>query len=76
MLRDTMGQADTVQERRALDRKTYSIQEAADLLGIGRSLAYELAQEGTLPGVRRLGRRYVVSKSVLDGWLGLAPVGE
>ena len=36
-------------------RLTYSVEEAADLLGIGRSLAYELAQEGTLPGVRRFG---------------------
>ena len=50
----TKGQADTEQERLALDRKTYSIEEAAQLLGIGRSLAYELAREGTLPGVRRL----------------------
>jgi excisionase family DNA binding protein len=50
-------------------RLTYSIQEAADLLGIGRSLAYDLAKEGTLPGVRRLGRRYVVSRAALDGWL-------
>ncbi len=50
-------------------RLTYSIQEAADQLGIGRSLAYELAQAGTLPGVRRLGRRYVVSKTALDAWL-------
>ena len=52
-----------------LDRKTYTIQEAADLLGIGRTLCYELAQEGTLPGVHRLGRRYVVSKAALDAWL-------
>jgi excisionase family DNA binding protein len=50
-------------------RLTYSVEEAAGLLGIGRSLAYELAQEGTLPGVRRLGRRYVVSKQALDAWL-------
>lgn len=50
-------------------RFTYSIQEVADLLGIGRSLAYELAQEGTLPGVKRLGRRYVVSRAALDAWL-------
>ena len=68
-VRNTQGRADTEQERPALDRKTYSIQEAAGLLGIGRSLAYELAQEGTLPGVRRLGRRYVVSRAALDGWL-------
>jgi excisionase family DNA binding protein len=54
-------------------RLTYSVEEAADLLGIGRSLAYTLAQEGTLPGVRRLGRRYVVSKTALDGWLETPP---
>jgi excisionase family DNA binding protein len=65
----TTGRADTEQERPALDCKTYSIQEAGELLGIGRSLAYELAQEGTLPGVRRLGRRYVVSRAALDAWL-------
>ena len=65
----TEGRANTEQERPALDRMTYSIQEAADLLGIGRSLAYQLSQEGTLPGVRRLGRRYVVSRAGLDAWL-------
>jgi excisionase family DNA binding protein len=55
------------------DRKTYTIQEAADLLGIGRSLAYELAQEGILPGVKRLGRRYLVSRAALDTWLESPP---
>jgi excisionase family DNA binding protein len=50
-------------------RLTYAVEEAAELLGIGRSLAYELAQEGTLPGVKRLGRRYVVSRAALDAWL-------
>jgi excisionase family DNA binding protein len=75
MARNTKGQADTVQERPALDRKTYTVEEAADLLGIGRSLAYELAQEGTLPGVRKLGHRYVVSKAALEVWLdGLSVV--
>jgi excisionase family DNA binding protein len=50
-------------------RLTYAVEEAAELLGIGRSLCYQLAQEGTLPGVRRLGRRYVVSRAALDAWL-------
>jgi excisionase family DNA binding protein len=50
-------------------RLTYSIEEARQLLGIGRSLAYDMAENGTFPGVRRLGRRYVVSKAALDAWL-------
>jgi excisionase family DNA binding protein len=62
------GSATKVLETQPI-RLTYSVEEAGDLLGIGRSLAYELAQEGTLPGVRHLGRRYVVSKQALDAWL-------
>jgi excisionase family DNA binding protein len=50
--------------------KTYTIGEAAQLLGIGRSMAYELARAGELPGAKRLGHRFVVSKVALDGWLG------
>ena len=47
-------------------RRTYSVEEAAKLLGIGRSLAYELARHNELPGVIRLGSRFVVSREVLD----------
>jgi excisionase family DNA binding protein len=50
-------------------RITYTVEEAADLLGLGRSLAYKLAASGELPGVRRLGGRYVVSKAAFDAWL-------
>jgi excisionase family DNA binding protein len=46
------------------------VEEAAALLGIGRGLAYELARRGELPGVIRLGRRYVVSVPSLLGALG------
>jgi excisionase family DNA binding protein len=52
-----------------VDRQVYNITEAARMLGIGRSLAYELANAGELPGVRQVGHRYVVLKSVLDTWL-------
>jgi excisionase family DNA binding protein len=50
-------------------RLTYSVDEARRLLGIGRSLAYQMAEEGTLPGVRKLGGRYVVSKPALHRYL-------
>jgi excisionase family DNA binding protein len=48
---------------------TMSITEAADTLGIGRTLAYELAHTGELPTVR-LGRRLVVPRRALERLLG------
>jgi excisionase family DNA binding protein len=43
--------------------------EAANIIGISRRMAYELARKGELPGVRKLGSRYVVSKKLLEDWL-------
>jgi excisionase family DNA binding protein len=48
---------------------TMSITEAADALGIGRTLAYELARTGELPTLR-LGRRLVVPRRALQRLLG------
>ena len=48
---------------------TLTIKEAAKLLGISRGFAYELARRSELPGCRRLGRRYVVSRLELERWL-------
>ena len=48
---------------------TMSITEAADTLGIGRTLAYELARTGELPTIR-LGRRLVVPRRALERLLG------
>jgi excisionase family DNA binding protein len=38
-----------------------SIGEAAELLGISKDLAYDLARRGGLPGAFQLGRRWRVS---------------
>jgi excisionase family DNA binding protein len=43
---------------------TYSITEAAELLGIGRNSAYEAATRGDLPAIK-LGRRLLVPKAAL-----------
>jgi excisionase family DNA binding protein len=52
-----------------------SVEEAAQLLGIGRGTAYAAAREGTLPGlVARIGSRYVISRARLLA--ALAPAGE
>jgi excisionase family DNA binding protein len=50
-------------------RVTVSIEEAARLLGLGRSAAYEAARRGELP-TRRLGRRLLVPVPALLEWLG------
>lgn len=50
---------------------TLTVEEAAGLLGIGRTMAYSLARSGDLPGVVKLGHRFVVARSVL-----LAAIGE
>jgi excisionase family DNA binding protein len=47
------------------DRLTLTVEEAARLLGIGRSAAYAAAARGELPTVR-LGRRLVVPRAALD----------
>jgi len=48
-----------------LTRLTYTVTEAAVLLGISRAKAYECARTGELP-VLRFGRRLVVPAVALD----------
>ena len=54
-------------------RLTYTIEEAARLIGIGRSSAYQAAQTGEIPTVR-IGRRLLVPVQALEGLL--ATVGS
>lgn len=49
-----------------VERMTYSVEEVAILLGIGRQHAYNLAKANKLPGLIKLGNRYVVSKARID----------
>lgn len=52
------------------DRLTLSIRETAVVLGISRNLCYQLAREGKLPGVIKLGdKRLVVSRVQLENLL-------
>lgn len=46
------------------DRLTLTVDEAADLLGISLSLAYELVRLGELPSVR-LGRRILIPRRAI-----------
>ena len=47
-----------------VERATYTVEEAAKILGISRSTAYECARTGELP-VLRFGRRMVVPATAL-----------
>ena len=53
--------------------QTYTVEEAARLLGVSRGVGYEAARRGELPTIR-LGRRLLVPKIALERMLGISPV--
>ncbi len=54
-----------------LQRLTYTVQEAGDLLGISRGSTYSLVRTGQIPALR-MGRRLLVSRVALEDLLGHA----
>ncbi len=46
-------------------RQTLTVEEAAEVLGIGRNSAYEAIRRGEIPALR-LGRRLVVPRRALE----------
>ena len=50
------------------DKLVFSVTEMAELLGIGRSKAYELVRSGTIPSLR-LGKRIVIPARTLSRFL-------
>ena len=50
------------------DRLVFTVEEAAQLLGISRSFAYEAVQRGEIPSMR-IGRRILVPKAALQRFL-------
>ena len=51
-----------------LERLTVTVEEAGELLGISRALAYEMARTGRLPTLR-FGKRIVVPKKAIENML-------
>lgn len=50
---------------RTTERGTYTVDEAAERLGIGRNAAYEAIKRGELPALR-IGRRIVIPRAALE----------
>jgi excisionase family DNA binding protein len=51
------------------EKRTLTLDEWAHTVGVGRSTAHELARAGKLPGLIKLGGRYLVSRAVMDRML-------
>jgi len=50
------------------EKRTYTIPEAAQVLGISKNLAYDMAAENKIP-VIRLGKRVLVPMAMLNRFL-------
>lgn len=50
------------------ERKTYNIEEAGRLLGVGGNQAYEAARTGQIPTIK-IGKRILVPKAAFDRML-------
>ena len=46
-----------------------SIAEAAIEIGVSESTLYSLANQGKLPGARRIGKRLVIHREIFHEWL-------
>ena len=53
------------------NKLTLTVDEAAERLGIGRSLAYEMVRQGKIPAIR-LGGKWLISKAALERMLECA----
>ena len=54
---------------------TYTVEQAARVLGISRNACYEAARSGQVPTIR-FGRRILVPKVALDKLLSGQPLGN
>lgn len=57
-----------IYQNQALEKRTYTVEEIAAILGIGRSSAYRLVKDGLFQIVR-IGNAIRISKKSFDNWL-------
>jgi len=51
------------------EKLTYTVEEAAQKLGISRGLAYDLVRRGEMPGAIKLGQKRIVISRVQLDWV-------
>ena len=50
-------------------RLAVSIPELSELTGLSEGLLYAKANQGSLPGCRRIGKRFLIHISTFENWL-------
>jgi DNA binding domain, excisionase family len=55
-------------------RLTYTVEEAAHLLGVSRGVAYQYVRQGVIPAAR-VGKRWLIPRKRLHAWLDGQGVG-
>ncbi len=65
---EAAGRSEGEGEDRPVQRLTYSVDEAAELLGISRTSAYEAIRKGEIPHIK-IGKRILIPKSALTNLL-------
>ena len=60
--------ASRTEQSQPAERLTYSVEEAARLLGISRNSAYEAVRRGEIPTIR-IGRRILIPRSRLEAMM-------
>lgn len=58
----------TSNEKKAPQNRTYTVDDIAAILGIGRSSAYKLAKSGTFK-IIRIGNMIRISRQSFEDWL-------
>jgi|GEM_PF-2822270 len=52
-----------------MEKRTYTVMEAAEMLGISKSKAYGHIKNDEIPGVIHLGGRILIRRTVFDQWI-------
>ena len=51
------------------EKRTNTVTEAARIIGVSRSLAYKMANEGRLPIIKVGMKNHVIPKAALEQWI-------
>ena len=63
-----MAEFNTIQPKAVSEKRSYSVAEVADILGVSKRSVYNLCSSGELKSVR-IGTRLRISKKSFDEWL-------
>jgi excisionase family DNA binding protein len=62
------GRSEATRTEGGLERQTLTVEEAGQILGLGRCSAYEAVKVGDIPSLR-IGRRLIVPRAALERML-------